>query len=246
MLNLRKVCVEMAMMVAECHTGFLALWDMYPYRILSARLGADFYRYRQGMPKLGDTPALLYMMDGDPAHPERESWGGQYEKIARSSRVVLTRATTASDTIARDGIVEWHFTGPKLKKGQYKPVKAKWASGADNEVGFLTVDKQKWPVYYIGKGQYMCRYATYKCGVAHYTIEADIKGFPRQSGEFFVENVFPGKPHATDYKLGTTWWGDRLAPELYSKKDNCQGAETVAKWRYDVIADWGKRCGWLR
>ena len=142
--------------------------------------------------------------------------------------------------------MEWHFTGPKLKKGQYKPVKAKWASGADNEVGFLTVDKQKWPVYYIGKGQYMCRYATYKCGVAHYTIEADIKGFPRQSGEFFVENGFPGKPHATDYKLGTTWWGDRLAPELYSKKDNCQGAETVAKWRYDVIADWGKRCGWLR
>ena len=21
---------------------------------------------------------------------------------------------------------------------------------------------------------------------------------------------------------------------------------TSAKWRYDVIADWGKRCGWLR
>ena len=44
-------------------------------------LGADFYNYLQGKPKLGDTPSLLYMMDGDPANPERESWGGSFEDI---------------------------------------------------------------------------------------------------------------------------------------------------------------------
>ena len=219
----------------------------YDYYVKGAgHLGADFYNYLEGKPKLGDTPTLLYMLDGDPTVPERESWGGSFVKIDHSSRAVFTRPTTARDTIQRDGVIEWQFKGPKLKKGTYQPVKAKWASGADDEVGFLTVDKQKWPVYYLGKGRYMCRYATYKCGVAKYTIEADIKGFPNQSGEFYVENVFPGKHRPTDYLVGNTWWSDRTDASLYSLRQKCQGAETVAKWRIQVMEDWGRRCGWLR
>ena len=212
----------------------------------AGHLGADFGSYLGGLPKLGDTPTLLYMMDGDPAAPERESWGGQFEKITRSPRRVFQRPTAASDTIQCDGIVEWHFKGPELKKGQYATAKDKWSSGADNEVGFLTVDKQRWPVYYLGKGKYMCRYATYKTGVIKYSITADIEGFPCQSGEFYVENVFPGRACDTDYKLGDTWWGDLSDREHYSKKNNCQGAATVEKWRRQVMEDWGTRCGWLK
>ncbi len=239
----------------ESYRGFIANYKnmdkhnagFYDYYVKGAgHLGNDFYNYLEGKPKLGDTPTLLYMLDGDPGVPERESWGGSFTKIKYSSRAVFTRPTTAKDTIQRDGVIEWQFKGPKLKKGTYQPVKAKWASGADDEVGFLTVDKQKWPVYYLGKGRYMCRYATYKCGVAKYTIEADIKGFPTQSGEFYVENVFPGKHRSTDYQLGDTWWSDRTDASLYSSRQKCQGAETVARWRIQVMEDWGKRCGWLR
>lgn len=223
------------------HAGF------YDYYVKGAGLlGEDFYNYKQGIPKLGDTPTLLYMMDGDPAVPERESWGGSFAKIDHSSRAVFKRATTAKDTIQRDGVIEWRFSGPKLKKGNYKTVTAKWASGADNEVGFLTVDKQKWPVYYLGKGRYMCRYATYKCGVINYTIEADIKGFPHQEGSFYVENVFPGKRRSTDYQVGKTWWSDRTDVSLYSNREKCQGAKTTEKWRDQVMEDWGGRCAWLR
>ncbi len=239
----------------ESYRGFIANYKnmdkhnagFYGYYVKGAgHLGNDFYNYLEGKPKLGDTPTLLYMLDGDPGVPERESWGGSFIKIKYSSRAVFTRPTTDRDTIQRDGVIEWQFKGPKLKKGTYQPVKAKWASGADDEVGFLTVDKQKWPVYYLGKGRYMCRYATYKCGVAKYTIEADIKGFPTQSGEFYVENVFPGKHRSTDYQLGDTWWSDRTDASLYSSRQKCQGAETVARWRIQVMEDWGKRCGWLR
>lgn len=213
----------------------------------AGHLGADFYNYKEGLPKLGDTPTLLYMMDGDPAVPERESWGGQFEKIAYSSRRVFTRPTTAADTIQRDGVVEWHFKGPRLKKDQHPVVQAKWSSGVDNEVGFLTVDKQQWPVYYLGHGRYMCRYATYKTGVISYTIEADIPGFPAQSGQFYVENVFPGRHRSTDYKLGSTWWGDLTNPAQYSSQgSSCQGAVTTAKWRDQVMEDWGRRCAWLK
>ena len=226
---------------SKYHAGF------YEHFVKGAgHLGADFYNYKEGLPKLGDTPTLLYMLDGDPAIPERESWGGSFAKISHSPRAIFTRPTSACDTIQRDGIIEWHFKGPRLKKGSYKAVKAQWASGADNEVGVLTVDRQKWPVYYLGKGRYMCRYATYKTGVIKYTIEADIKGFPQQSGEFYVENIFPGRHRSTDYPVGTTWWSDRTDANLYLLREKCQGAETVAKWRDQVMEDWGKRCNWLR
>ena len=193
------------------------------------------------------------MMDDGYQRPERESWGGSFEKITHSSRVVFTGATTENDTIQRDGIVEWHLKGPKLRKGQYKVMTDRWSSGSDNEVGLLTVDKQRWPLYYLGNGNYMCRYATYKCGVISYTIQGPvdlkgnaIKGFKAIEGKLFVDNVFPGPERPADYKLGQTWWGDRLDPSLYSDREHCQGAKTVEKWRDEVMEDWGERCQWLK
>jgi len=209
-------------------------------------LGEDFYQYKEGLPKLGDTPTLLYMLDGDPAVPERESWGGSFEKCTTSSRCVFDHPTTSCDTIQRDGIIEWRFKGPALRVGEGKVENSPWSSGADNEVGVLTVDKQKWPVYYLGDGNYMARYATYKTGIIAYSIASDIEGFPLQSGYFFVENLFPGKHHATDYPLGENWWTDRADADLYSTKPQCQGALTVEKWRNQVMEDWGSRCQWLK
>jgi len=223
------------------HAGF------YEYYVKGCgALGEDFYNYKEGLPKLGDTPTLLYMLDGDPAVPERESWGGSFVKCTTSSRRVFDRPTTSCDTIQRDGIIEWRFKGPVLKDGEGKVENSPWSSGADNEVGVLTVDKQKWPVYYLGDGYYMARYATYKTGIIAYSIASDIVGFPLQSGFFFVENVFPGKSQPTDYQLDNNWWTDRPDEDLYSLKQKCQGALTVEKWRNDVMEDWGKRCQWLK
>lgn len=60
-------------------------------------LGADFKSYYDGVVKMGDTPSLLYMMDGDPNDPMRESWGGSFESFDYSPRVVYDRVTTAKD-----------------------------------------------------------------------------------------------------------------------------------------------------
>lgn len=49
---------------------------------------------------MGDTPSLLYLMDGDLNNPLLESWGGSFEKISRSARVVFDRTTTLADTVA--------------------------------------------------------------------------------------------------------------------------------------------------
>ena len=199
----------------------------------AGNLGEDFYNYKNGLPKLGDTPALLYMMDGDPTDPTRESWGGSYVKGAYSSRVVLHRTATARDTIQRDGIIEFHIKGPVRK-----------AMPINRPCIVLTVDKQKWNGYYLGNGDYMVRYSTYKTGTMDYTITAEIDGFPTQKGSFTVDNVYPGRHRATDYVVGDNWYVDRADASLYWS--GCQGAQTVFKWRDAVMEDWGRRCQWLK
>lgn len=210
-------------------------WGYYDAYIKGAGLlGADFAAYYKGNPKLGDTPSLLYMMDGNPADPTRESWGGSYELFNRSSRVAFNGVTTAKDTVPVYGIMEFHVKGPKVK---------------DMKVGTpcitLTVDKQKWEGYYMGKGNYMVKYSTYKTGAIPYTITSDkIDGFKPLQGDIYVDNLFPGKPHKTDYKLGKSWYTDKQDPNLFW--GGCQGALTVQKWRDAVMEDWGKRWSWLR
>ena len=196
-------------------------------------LGADFYNYLKGMPKLGDTPALLYMMDGDPADPTRESWGGSFELCPRTPRVVYNRATTAQDTAQIYSVIEWRMKGPVL---------------TDAEVGkpcvTLSIARQDWDGYYLGDGEYMVRYSTYKTGTQPYSITSDVLGFPSQSGYITIQNVFPGQSRPTDYVMGRQWYSDKTDPSLFW--EGHQGAATIYKWRKAVFDDWGKRCGWLR
>ena len=197
-------------------------------------MGADFAHYYNGNPKLGDTPSLLYMMDGDPSDPTRESWGGSFEPFTRSARVVLQAPTTACDTVAIYSIMEFHFDGPVME---------------DLAVGTpcvtLDIANQQWDGYYLGDGHYVAKYSTYKTGTQPYTITFQIiPDFRPLEGEITVDNLWPGKPNTTDYLLGDHWYTDKQAPDLFW--GNCQGALTVQKWRPAILEDWGKRWGWLK
>lgn len=210
-------------------------WGYYDTFIKGAGpLADDFAAYYRGNPKLGDTPSLLYMMDGDPADPTRESWGGSYEPFHRSARVVFNGTTTAHDTAPVYGIMEFHIKGPKLKHVK-----------TGTPCITLTVDKQTWDGYYMGQGNYMVRYSTYKTGVIPYTITSDVvEDFKPLHGEICVDNLFPGKPNKTDYTLGDNYYTDKQDATLFFK--DCQGALTVQKWRDEVMEDWGKRWSWLK
>lgn len=195
-------------------------------------LGADFYNYLQGKPKLGDTPSLLYMMDGDPANPERESWGGSFERYSYTPRHVFHHTTTAQDTAQIYSIIEWHVKGPSPKNLK-----------VGDECITLSIANQNWQGYYLGNGNYVVKYSTYKTGTQPYTITSDIKGFPRQQGFITIDNTFPGKHRDTDYKVGRQWWSDKTDRSLFH--DRNQGATTIFKFRKAIMEDWGKRCSWL-
>ena len=199
----------------------------------AGNLGRDFIRYYDGLPKMGDTPSLLYVMDGDPDDPTGESWGGSFEPTRRSSRAVFHRPVTAADTVPVYSIIELHIKGPV--KDDIAP---------DSVCFRMDIRNQKWDGFYLGNGDYAVRHSTYYLGTLPYTITSDIPGFPCHEGAITVENLWPGRESSTDYEVGANWYTDKADPALFWKK--LQGAQTVLKWREAVMEDWGKRLGYLK
>jgi hypothetical protein len=195
-------------------------------------LGRDFAAYYKGNPKLGDTPSLLYVMDGDPSEPEKQSWGGRFVKCSRTPRTVFKRATTAKDTAQICGIIEWQLKGPKRKN-----------IAVDSACITLDIRNQKWNGYYKGNGIYVVRHSTYYTGTLNYTITSTVKGFKPIKGQITVENTW-NRSNDTDYKVGSRWWTDSYAEENYWSK--CAGARYQRIIRDEIMEDWALRWQWLK
>jgi hypothetical protein len=202
----------------------------------AGHMGKDFKNYYGGNVKMGDTPSLLYLMDGDPNDATKESWGGSFEKFDHSPRIIFNRNTTLADTVTICSLLEFKIKGPKLK------------IPADSACFTLNVKagigEQKWAGYYAGEGNYVVRYAPKQAETITYTITSAIPGFTSQEGQFVVDNSWPGITRKTDYRLGTHWYTDRSDPKLYDGQ--IQGGITVKKWRREVLMDWAKRWQWLK
>lgn len=207
--------------------------DYYDRHIAgSGHLGKDFVSYYNGEVKMGDTPSLLYMMDGDPNAPSRESWGGSFDRIGYSPRIIFTKPTSLKDTVAFCSIMEFHF---KVETPIAIPV---GSACFYMEVPYKNT-VQKWPGYYLGNGECAIRYIPKKAEVLNYKFSSDMPEINGLEGRLVVYNSWPGKHHPSDYILGKNWYSDKENQSLYD--GIIQGAETVLKWRDDVLADWAKR-----
>lgn len=199
-------------------------------------LGKDFKANRyKGNVKMGDTPSLLYMMDGDPNVPTRDNWGGSFEKFSFSPRVVYNRNTTVSDTVPVYSIVELHFKGPRLNIPQ--------DSACFTLAVKAGIGEQKWDGFYLGNGEYVIRYIPKQTETISYAISSKLPGFVGQNGAFVVDNTWPGKPRSSNYVLGANWYTDKKDPKLFD--GIWQGGKTVLKWRNTVLLDWAQRWKWL-
>tara|TARA_R110002167_G_scaffold15302_1_gene61104 strand:- start:2296 stop:3594 length:1299 start_codon:yes stop_codon:yes gene_type:complete len=207
--------------------------DRYYENYIQGRgaLGKDFLNYYEGNIKMGDTPSLAYVMDGDPNNPQGESWGGSFMPINYSSRSVFNRNTTVKDTVATYGVIAWNFEGPKLDI----PVASKCFT--------MEISNQTWQGYYLGDGNYGVRYASKKPEICTYVTSSDIPELNGLQGQFVSINPFPGKQKSTDYKLGGNWYGDNTNVDLFLGEQ--QGAKTVSKHRSEFFMDWAKRWEWL-
>ncbi|SFB32360.1 nucleoside hydrolase-like domain-containing protein [Algoriphagus aquimarinus] len=194
-------------------------------------LGKDFINYYEGNIKMGDTPSLVYLMNGDPNNPTGGSWGGSFEKISNSSRNVFLGGSTAEDTVAAYATIEWRFEGPEI------------AISADSAVFEMEVQNQTWPGYYIGNGIYGVKYSSKKPEKGSYKTSSTIPELNGLEGAYFSTIPWPGKASPDDYQLGSNWYSDRLDPALFI--DDQQGAKTVSKYRKEFLMNWAERWKWL-
>lgn len=206
------------------------------YMLGAGNMGNAFGKYYGGNVKMGDTPSLLYMMDGDPNDPTKESWGGSFIPFDHSPRRVFNRNTTLADTVPVCSLVELHIQGPRLPVPPDSP-----CFSLNVQAG---IGEQNWAGYYNGHGDYVVRYAPKQAETISYTITSSLPGFPSAAGQFVVHNEWPGPTLKTDYKLGQHWYTDRSDPQLYD--GNIQGGITIKKWRKEVLQDWAKRWAWLK
>ena len=77
-------------------------------------MGKDFKKYYGGDIKMGDSPSLAYLMNGNADDPSGENWGGSFKPIDRSARTIFHGNSTIKDTVAAYAVLEWRFKGPEL------------------------------------------------------------------------------------------------------------------------------------
>jgi hypothetical protein len=200
----------------------------------AGHLGADFISYYEGNVKMGDTPSLLYMMDGDPENPARRNWGGEFEKMAFSPYRTTNGVTTLSDTIPVYSVWELRLPLPRKYRGKNAP-----------EIPFtLHIDKQDWIATACGSYAAV-RYAPKSKATLHYSIRSEIGELNGMEGNIVVSRQWPGdRQSQTDIKLGGNWYTDVQNPECFHA--DWQGYTTTHCWREDVLRDWAVRWEWLK
>jgi hypothetical protein len=193
----------------------------------SGALGKAFKNYYNGEIKMGDTPSLAYLMNGNPNDPMGESWGGSFIPLERSSKYIFERNTTLLDTVAAYATLEWKFAGPELN------------IAPDSVCFTMEISGQTWPGFYLGNGYFGVRYSSKKPEICNYILSSSIPELDGQTGQFVSTTPWPGHPNPNDLRLGPNWYSDRTEPDLFIGVQ--QGAKTVAKHRSAFLMDWAKR-----
>lgn len=195
-------------------------------------LGADFERYYGGVPKMGDTPSLLYATGADPADPAADNPGGRFEPLAFSPRTIFRRPTSVRDTVAVYSVVEWRFRGPAIDRPVGSPALT------------AEIDRQTWEGYYLGGGEYALRYVPKAPAVLTYRIRSEIPGLDGAEGSFTVGGAWPGPRTEDAFPLGDGWWTDCADAALF--EGPWQGFRTVADHREAVLDAWAERWNALK
>ena len=212
--------------------------NYYDYAIKGCgKMGEDFINYYEGIIKMGDTPSLLYMMDGDPNEPSRESWGGIFTQMKYSSRRIfnLNKSHNYENLTAPVySIIEFHL-----------PCHLDEVNIDKDQACFnMTIDNQIWGGFYIGAGVCSVRYSPKYSGSYTYKTNSNYDELNGFEGKFEISNDWPGEYNKEDYLVGKNWFTDVKYPKLF--EDKWQGAGSVRKWRKEILEDWAERWKCLR
>jgi hypothetical protein len=191
-------------------------------------LGEFFASHLKGTIKMGDSPAVGYLLKGTPEDPSKPGWGGSFVQIWDGRNSVFQRLTTEADKVEVFSVVEFALPVPAGMTGQHSA-----RAVFDNRV---TV-----PIANDGHALRF-RFSPRDAKRWSYVIHSEFAPLEGQSGAFTAE---PPPPERTSRPSAfhPNWWIDD--PNPAAAEGVHPGAKSVNRWREQFLNDFAarmKRC----
>jgi pectate lyase len=189
-------------------------------------LGEYFAGHLGGSIKMGDTPSLNWLLNGDPADPTSPGWGGRFVRAWDRPQARFERVTTAADRVEIFSIVELVLPIPVGAEITGRPEAR------------LTMGNQTIAAHDDGAGHLRFRFCPRDPKVFAYTITSNVPGIDGLSGE--ITSVLPTPEIASrPSSRFPNWWTDDPLPS--EAEGVHHGARSVSRWRQDYLRDFAAR-----
>lgn len=173
--------------------------------------------------KMGDSPAVGWLLRGDPSDPRAPGWGGQFVRAWERAHRVFDRLTTATDTIEQFGVFELALPlGP--------------AAPAAPEAR-LVIENQSL-LGHVDAGSIRFRFSPKEAKAYRYTIRSNVPSLDGRDGALTSLKP-PPDAAARPSSLRPHWWTDDPSPDQAA--GTRLGAKTVNRWREDFLGDFAAR-----
>lgn len=187
-------------------------------------LGAFFADKLGGTIKMGDSPSVGWVLNGNPADPSAPGWGGQFVRAWRRPGLQLDRLPNENDRLEMAGILEM-----AIPAGTEIPI--------DHQT-FLHVENQSLAGTSSPDNTMRFRFSPKAVRLFKFTISSRIEGLNGLTGELTVDAATPVYATHPDSEL-TNWWTDNPAASMAEGEH--QGARSVSIWRKDFLDDFAAR-----
>lgn len=193
-------------------------------RVLGHGALGNFFAAQLDSIKMGDTPSVGWLLQGDSNDPSQPGWGGQFVRAWKRPYARFDRIPTSEDQMEVFGVLDL-----VLPLGNNKP---------QTPACQLVVENQTIPGHVPGDGTVRFRFCPKAAKTYHFKIRSNVAALDGKTGG--IESVAPdagvAKIPSTDHPH---WWTDNPVPCLTVRGHH--GAKTVNRWRKYYLNDFAKR-----
>lgn len=174
--------------------------------------------------RMGDSPAVTWLLQGNPADPTQPGWRGQFVRAWKRPHMIFERLTTPADHIEQFGIFEL-----VLPLGTGAPAAPEARLVIENQSLIGTAD---------AAGAMRFRFSPKEAKEYRYTIKSNAPALDGLTGGLTSVQPAPEAARHPDPRL-PNWWTDDPSPALFEGR--LIGARTVNRWRADFLRDFAAR-----